>query len=309
MYRIMKKAMHLLRTPERLEIQSRVAAAYARAAATAATREMDPTRPLSWEFSGFSQHGEDGIVDYLCSRMLERNRFFMEIGSADGLQNCSAWLAFARRYGGVMVEGNPRLSRACGRLLKEMRCHNVVAIREHVNRQNLHLLLESCPSRNPDVFILDIDGIDDYIMEEMLGLAMKPKLIVVEYNSAFGPDRAITVPYNPTFSRKSAHRSGLYYGASIAAWRALLGRHGYRFVTVDSNGVNACFIRPESFPDSFAEGLHGLAFQENLSDLNGATRTVWEGRSGWVTPRRDWKRQFELISNLEYKDVSGGLVW
>lgn len=309
MFQIMRKALHVLRTPERLEIQSRVAAAYARAAATAAAREVDPTRPLAWEFSGFSQHGEDGIIDYLCSRMLERNRFFVEIGSADGLQNCSAWLAFARRYGGVMVEGDPGLSKTCKRVLKEMRCHNVVAIRQHVNREDLHLLLESCPSHNPDVFILDIDGIDYYIMEEMLGLGKAPKMVVAEYNSAFGPERAITVPYNAHFSRKSAHPSGLYYGASIAAWRALLGRHGYRFVTVDSNGVNAFFIRPESFPDGFADGLHGLAFQENLSDLNAATRTQWEGRLGWVTPRRDWKRQFELISNLEYKDVSGGLDW
>jgi len=309
MYRMIKKILHVLRTPERLEIQSRVAAAYARAAATAAAREVDPTRPLSWEFSGFSQHGEDGIIDYLCARMLERNRFFMEIGSADGLQNCSAWLAFARRYGGVMVEGDPRLSARCRRLLKDMRCHNVVAVRHHVNREDLHLLQESCPYPDPDVFILDIDGIDYYIMEEMLALGKAPKMVVVEYNSAFGPERAITVPYSAHFSRKSAHPSGLYYGASIAAWRALLGRHGYRFVTVDSNGVNAFFIRPKFFQDGYADGLHGLAFQENLSDLNAATRTQWKGRSGWITPRRDWKRQFELISNLEYKDVSGGLDW
>lgn len=305
MYRIMKKAMHLLRTPERLEIQSRVAAAYARAAATAATREVDPSRPLSWEFSGFSQHGEDGIVDYLCSRMLERNRFFVEIGSADGLQNCSAWLAFARRYGGVMVEGDPRLSARCRRVIREMHCHNVSAVRELVDRGNIAKLMKRCPYRDPDVFILDIDGIDFHVLEAVLSLGFAPKLIVVEYNSAFGPDRAITVPYNPRFSRRSAHPSRLYYGAAIAAWRALLARNGYRFVTVDSNGVNAFFIQSESFPAEFADSIEGVAFQDNLSDRNGATedRRI---QGDWSTPLRDWKTQFECIRDLDYVDVSDG---
>jgi hypothetical protein len=42
----------------------RMATAYSRAAATAATRVVEATDPISWEFAGFSQHGEDGIIDY-----------------------------------------------------------------------------------------------------------------------------------------------------------------------------------------------------------------------------------------------------
>ncbi len=305
MYRMLKKALHLLRTPERLEIQARVAAAYARAAATAATRAVDPTRPLSWEFSGFSQHGEDGILDYLCSRMLERNHFFVEIGSADGLQNCSAWLAFARRYGGVMVEGDPRLSARCKRVFREMHCHNVSAVRALVDRDNIDRIMKRCPYRDLDVLILDIDGIDYHILEAVLSLGFAPKVVVVEYNSAFGPERAITVPYDPHFSRKAAHPTRLYYGASLGAWHALLGGRGYRFVTVESNGVNAFFIRSDCFSDGFADTLDGLTFQDNLSDRNGATEDV--RRAGdWCTPLRDWRSQFELIHDQEFVDVSRG---
>ncbi len=305
MFQMIRKALHVLRTPERLEIQSRVAAAYARAAATAAAREVDPTRPLSWEFSGFSQHGEDGIIDYLCSRMLKRNRFFVEIGAADGLQNCSAWLAFARRCGGVMVEGDPGLSARCKQVLREMRCHNVSAVRELVDRDNIEKLMKRCPYRNPDVFILDIDGIDYYILEAVLSLGFAPGIVAVEYNSAFGPERAITVPYDARFSRKAAHPTRLYYGASLGAWHALLGPRGYRFVTVDSNGVNAFFIRPDCFPEGFADSLDGVAFQDNLSDRNGATEDV--RRAGdWCTPLRNWKSQFEMIRDLKFVDVSQG---
>ena len=42
------------------ERNMRIASALSRAAATATIRSIDPTDPASWEFAGFSQHGEDG---------------------------------------------------------------------------------------------------------------------------------------------------------------------------------------------------------------------------------------------------------
>jgi hypothetical protein len=47
----------------RVEIQGKMQLAFARAAATAGIRVIDPANPESWEFSGISQHGEDGIID------------------------------------------------------------------------------------------------------------------------------------------------------------------------------------------------------------------------------------------------------
>jgi len=53
----------------RLELQVRISSALSRAAATASLRLVDPLRPLTWELNGFSQHGEDGIIDYLCGHV------------------------------------------------------------------------------------------------------------------------------------------------------------------------------------------------------------------------------------------------
>jgi len=288
----------LFRLPGRLEVQASMAAAYSRAAATAAARQPDPARPLSWEFSGFSQHGEDGIVDYLCDTMLEKNRYFVEIGAADGLQNCSAWLALARRYGGVMVEGNAALSRRCKRVLREAKCHNVLALNRRADRESIGALMKCCPHRDPDVFIIDIDGIDYYIVERVLALGFRPKLFVVEYNSVFGPARAVTVPYAADFSRHRAHPSLLYYGVSIAGWRALLEAAGYAFVTVESNGTNAFFIAPDAFPEGFARALEGLPFRDNQSDGNGATAPCADGAGDIVVPPRDWKAQIAQIDGM-----------
>jgi hypothetical protein len=285
-----------------LEFEARMATAFSRAAATAATRVIDSRDPISWEFSGFSQHGEDGIIDYLCSRLKERHRFFFEIGSADGLENCTAWLAFARGYGGVMVEGDPNLSARCRRML-EGRVWNIEAVNLMVNTDSISSLMKMCPHRDPDVFVIDIDGIDYHVAREILAMGYRPKIFVVEYNSSFGPERSVTVPYEPMFSRWEAHPTGLFYGASVSAWRALLGRHGYSFATVDSSGVNAFFLDPACFPEGFAAAVRGPAFRDNLGDLNEATRPYRDDCGDLVLPGRDWRSQFERIADAPFVEV------
>jgi hypothetical protein len=89
----------LLRKAPEVLIEERVAARFARAAATAAARNFVLTNPLSWEFGGFSQHGEDGIIDTLCGMIQSPDRFFLEIGSADASKTpARGWL-----WGGATV--------------------------------------------------------------------------------------------------------------------------------------------------------------------------------------------------------------
>src|SRR5262245_35672503 len=89
-----------------------------RGAAAAALREIDPRRPETWEFAGFSQHGEDGLIDYLTRRLLKPNRYFVEIGCANGLENNSTWLGLVRGYSGLMIDGNPAEVEWCEFLLR-----------------------------------------------------------------------------------------------------------------------------------------------------------------------------------------------
>lgn len=283
------------------KIEAKVTSAFARAAATASARNVDAADPLTWEFAGFSQHGEDGIIDFLCSKMMGRNRFFFEIGSADGLENCTAWLALARSYGGVMVEGDCKLANE-GRQMVKGRLWNVYIINLMVNRENIIDLMKMCPYKDPDVFVIDIDGIDYYVLKAVLDAGYHPKIVVVEYNSAFGPDRSVTVPYRSEFSRWE-HPSGLFYGVSITAWRKLLNQHGYRFLTVESSGTNAFFLDPDAFPAGFVERLQGVDFRDNLGDCNSATAPYKDTAGALVLPRRDWQSQMERLKDTEPVEV------
>ena len=76
--------------------------------------------------------------------------------------------------------------------------------------------------------------------------ACSPRVVVVEYNSAFGGDRAVTIPYDPEFDRHDYRFC--YYGASLAALARLGERKGYRLVTTEPSGVNAYFLRDDVEP-------------------------------------------------------------
>ena len=294
-------ARNYIMTVERTYVRTLMNLAFGRAAATIQLRIIDPKSPLTWEFSGFSQHGEDGIVDYLSTHVASPNRFFVEIGAGDGLQNCTAWLAFAKSYGGVWVEGNPeRCKRA--RMAIEGRAVNVHVVEKLVSVDNIETLMKMCPHENPDVVSLDIDGIDWHVGRRLLELGYRPKIWVVEYNSVYGPERAVTVPLISNFDRWSQHESGLYYGCSIAAWKKLFCDHDYTFVTVERSGTNAFFIDPSAFPLKFGRELSSEGFRDNETDLNGATRPIY--RDGACSLKsRDWRLQFPLIANLPLVEV------
>jgi hypothetical protein len=266
----------------------RIAIALARAAATSALRQIDPATPSTWEFSGFSQNGEDGIIDYLCGRLLRPNRYFVEIGASNGLENNTTWLALARRYGGLMIDGDPAKVAEC-RQIFEVLNGGLQFASMMVGRDSSGALEQLALLKDPDVFSLDIDSVDYYVAHALIDRGFRPKVIVVEYNSAFGPERAVTIPYEFPFNRHRAHPSGFYYGVSIMGLRRLLEGRGYRFVTVEENGVNAFFAEPGQFDAGFLEAIRGSEFRENFVQ--------------WRESRTDWTGQFRQIAALPLVEI------
>ena len=266
-----------------LRSMQRVNMALARGAASSALRVIDLTDPKTWEFSGFSQNGEDGIIDVLTARIINSNRYFIEIGASDGLENNTTWLAVARRYSGIWVEGSQKSSDWCAYLFTNLN-YGVESICMFVTKNNTENLIKRAIYHNPDVFSLDIDGNDYYVAEAVLKSGLKPKIFVVEYNSAFGPNACITIPYREDFHMAQADGDSLYYGCAVSALKKLFVTFGYKFVTVDANGVNAIFIDPEQFEPKFVNSIRGRDFAENFSQLR-QYRMPWTGQFALINKR------------------------
>ncbi|MEP6618014.1 MAG: hypothetical protein ABJE47_01815 [bacterium] len=256
-----------------------------RGAVASAARVVDPTRPDTWEFSGFSQNGEDGIVDVLRGQLLRENRYFVEIGSGDGLENNTSWLALVHRFSGIWVEGNRAKSRR-GRAIFSELCDGTESISMFVTRAAVPALLGRAREADPDVFSLDVDGVDFHIAEALFDGGFRPKICVVEYNASFGPDMRVTVPYADSFRARRGRGNNLYFGCSVAGWTSFFERRGYRFITVDQHGVNAVFVDPAAFPGEFLEGITGCRYRESF------VRTKGYGHG--------WSAQFALMADREF---------
>ena len=242
--------------------RQRMTIALAKGGAMMQARAIDLKRPCTWEFSGFSQNGEDGILDVLSKQLLSSNRYFIEIGSSDGMQNNSSWLVVAEQYDGLLIEGDSRLAERGQRLITGYSV-GVDYLNMFVDSENIQKLRGLSQYSDPDIFSLDIDGVDYYIAKEIISGGFRPKIFVVEYNSVYGKERSVTVPYRKNFAFSEAHSSRLYYGVSIAAWRKFFESIGYKFVTVDRKGVNAFFIDPACYSSDFVKEIQGLDYAEN----------------------------------------------
>jgi len=198
-----------------------------------------PEKLTAHRFRLASQNGEDGITAALLKEAGMTTRRFIEIGSGLSGGN-SAFLAREWGWTGLMVDGNAPRQEQVGR-----RFPGVTAVGAWVTRDNINdLITQHGFGGEVDFFSLDVDGADYWIWEAMT--AASPRVVVLEYNSMFGPDQAVTVPYDAQFDRHTHHT--MYYGASLTALTRLSARKGYRLVAVEPTGINAFFLRDDLAP-------------------------------------------------------------
>ena len=249
---------------------------------------IESNNPYTWEFSGFSQNGEDGIIDYLSSKIKNPNKYFVEIGSSNGFENNTSYLAIAKRYTGMMIEGSIKEHKICKDLLDRFSM-GVECVNMFVDKDSVEELKDQMLYMNPDVFSLDIDGNDYFLAKTIMNAGIRPKIFVVEYNSAYGPDKSITINYDKDFILTESHSSFLYYGVSLTGWKNFFDDNDYKFICVDSNGVNAFFIDKNEFEENFYQNIKGFQFRENF----------WQK----IKFKKDWDQQFDLIKDMPFYEI------
>lgn len=198
-----------------------------------------PQRITARGFRLHSQNSEDGILLALFREAGVTSGRFVELGSGSSGGNAAM---FAAEFGwtGLMVEGDQGKAAMAAR-----RYPNVQAICAWITPESVNQLLEQHGfTSEVDLLSVDVDGNDYWVWQALT--ACSGRVVVLEYNSMFGPERAVTIPYDPTFNRRD-HRF-CYFGASLAALTKLSASKGYRLVAVEPTGVNAFFLRHDVAP-------------------------------------------------------------
>jgi len=210
------------------------------------SRSLDHIDTLSdIEFGIYSQWGEDGILEWLIQRLPISSKRFIEFGVEDYREANTRFLLINRNWRGLVIDGSPENMEHVRNEEIYWR-HDLAALSAFINRDNISdLIAQSGFSGSVGVLSVDIDGNDYWVWEAIE--CVRADVVVCEYNAVFGDVHPITIPYRPDFRRTAAHRSNLYYGASISALRLLASRKGYELIGTNRAGVNAFCVRRELF--------------------------------------------------------------
>ncbi len=190
----------------------------------------------------FSQHGEDGIINYLLFKMGIIRPNFVEIGVGDYTEANTRFL-YDRFYPkGIIID--------CEKNLKDKVKINtnfwkgsLLPIEKQINTKNINEIISSNCDFDVDLFSIDIDGIDYWIIDK-LDLS-SVKIFIAEYNPVYGSDMEVTVPNLENFNRKDYHYSNLCYGMSLIALKNIMIKKNFYLIGTNSTRNNAFFISEE----------------------------------------------------------------
>jgi hypothetical protein len=223
------------------------------------------------EFKVFSQWGDDGIIQWLIHHIDIPHRIFIEFGVQDYRESNTRFLLMNDNWSGLVIDGSDKNIRKIIESEYYWK-YDLTAKTAFVDCDNINnLLLEAGFPVEIGLVHIDIDGNDYWVWEKIT--CINPIIAIIEYNSIFGIDRAITIPYDKNFDRAKAHYSYLYFGASLKALHHLANRKGYGFIGCNSAGNNAFFVRKDKLNDmvkevSLEEGYVLSKFRESR-DVNG----------------------------------------
>lgn len=232
------------------------------------------------EFKIFSQFGDDGIIQYLIGYVKPRVDTFVEFGVEDYEESNTRFLLMNNNWKGMIIDGSSTFIDYIKNSSFYWR-YSLKAIASFITAENINqLLVNNGISGQIGLLSIDIDGNDYWVWKAIT--VVDADIVVIEYNSLFGSERTITVPYKPDFMREEAHYSYLYFGASLPALYDLAIKKGYAFVGCNQAGNNAYFVKEEKLNGlpalSVKEGYVYSRFRENrnqegiMSFLDGADR-------------------------------------
>lgn len=222
------------------------------------------------EFKVFSQFGDDGIIQFLVDYLKIENKKFVEFGVEKYTESNTRYLLVNNNWSGLIFDSSMenmdyvRNDQIYWRF-------DLKAVPAFITKDNINgLIKENGFEGDIGLLHIDIDG-NEYWVWKAIDI-IKPTIVIMEYNSVFGCEKAWTIPYEEKFNHKRFHYSGLYFGVSLLSLCDLADEKGYIFIGCNSSGNNAYFVKKEKKGElkslNAKEGYVLSKFREGR-DING----------------------------------------
>ena len=245
----------------------------------------------------FSQNGEDGFIDYLLFSLNIDKPKFIEIGIGTYKESNTRFLFERTSPEGLIIDTIENLEKK----VKKNVCFwkgDLNVVKKFINTENIISTLEENNFLNEiDLFSLDIDGIDYWILDKLP--KNLSKICVIEYNPIFGSELEITVPNKANFNRSEYHFSHLCYGMSLKALIKIMDKKGYLFVGSNELNNNAFFIQKK-----YQSKINiDLPDNNNLKKFTISNVRESRDKNGVLNYLRQSER-LKIIENCEIIDLS-----
>jgi hypothetical protein len=195
----------------------------------------------------FSQHGEDGIINFLSDNLKKNSNYFVEIGCGKGRENNSRNL-FYNNWNGLICDIYRNIDQYTSLLRKQINKEQFSSLSGLINLDNINHLIDLIKDKDIAFLSLDIDSYDFFILKELFENKIYPKILCLEYNCFL--TGTTSVKYSKNFDRRKYDKYyGLFFGCSLGSYKALCEKYGYSFFTVDTSGTNAFFVLNNNFSD------------------------------------------------------------
>ena len=249
------------------------------------------------DYQIFSQNGEDGILDYLLYQLKIQKPKFLEIGVGD-YSECNTRFIFERCSSkGTIIDLLDNLEKKVKKNVLLWK-GELNVINKNINSENILNILNEYNTLNQlDLFSLDIDGIDYWILEKMP--QNFSKIAILEYNPLFGAELEITVPNIDNFNRTQYHYSNLCFGMSLKAAINLMDKKNFYFIGTNLFRNNAFFVSKDFIKEKFFKNLKVNDIY-NSTDANFTESRDENGNLNYLKS----KKRIEKILDCEVVDLS-----
>ena len=218
-------------------------------------RYSDQKNLINFGFKSYSQSDEDGIIEEIFNRIGVSNKKFIEIGVQDGLE-CNTTYLLNQGWNGMWIEQDIK---QCNKILKTFDFlinKKLKLINKTANFSNINNIIKENWDLKQEVDLLSIDiGLNTFHVLNEIDI-IKPRVIVTEYNSKYGPKTMWKVKR----SENEDWDGSDYFGASLKSFELMMEKKDYLLIGCNITGVNAFFLRKdlvnEKFLDNFTSEFH-----------------------------------------------------